>query len=153
MKLYVLRHADATWPGWSQSDDDRPLTAKGREQSRRMAKWLVQMRVAPALIVSSPLPRAFQTAEIVAEQLGIALQEEAALAGGFDLAALRALLTRTQEVDLLIVGHEPDLSGVIAKLTGGRVKMAKAALARIDLASPKSDGTMVWLCSPKMLRC
>ncbi len=58
MKLYFMRHANADWPGWSGADDERPLTKKGRKETREMAKLLCRLRVDPALILSSPLPRA-----------------------------------------------------------------------------------------------
>lgn len=152
MKLYFLRHANADWPNWSGADDERPLTKKGRKQSCRVAKLLCKLRVDPEVILTSPLPRAFQTAEIVSHQLGIDFREEAGLAKGFNLAALRAILTRTKGRDLMIVGHEPDFTAVIAQLTGGRVTLAKAGVARIDLETPESDGTLVWLMPPKCAR-
>lgn len=148
MKLYFLRHAHADWPDWSGSDDQRPLTKQGRKQSRRMAKLLRKLCVNPALVLSSPLPRAFQTAEIVATRLCVELKEEPALAKGFNLPALRAILTRTHAQDLMVVGHEPDFTAVISQLTGARLKLAKAGLARVDLESPESDGTLIWLIPP-----
>jgi phosphohistidine phosphatase len=152
MKLYFMRHANADWPGWSGPDAERPLTKKGRKQSRRMAKLLCRLEVAPELILTSPLPRAFQTAEIVAQRLGAEFKEESALAKGFNLAALRAIITRRKAIDLMLVGHEPDFSAVLKQLTGGRVKLAKAGVARIDLETPESDGTLIWLVSSKFAR-
>ncbi|MFL6539662.1 MAG: SixA phosphatase family protein [Chthoniobacterales bacterium] len=152
MKLYFLRHADATWADWSEPDDERPLTKKGRKQSCRVGKLLDRLCVDPELILTSPLPRAFQTAEIVAHRLCIDFKEEPALGKSFNLAKLRAMITRTKGHDLMVVGHEPDFSAVIRQLTGGRVRLAKAGVARIDLASPESDGTLVWLMTPKCAR-
>lgn len=152
MKLYFLRHADATWPDWKGPDDERPLTKKGRKQSCRVGKLLRRLCVDPELILTSPLPRAFQTAEIVADRLCLDFKEEPALAKGFTLAKLRAIITRAKGHDLMIVGHEPNFSAVIQQLTGGRVRLAKAGVARIDLDAPESDGTLTWLLPPKFAR-
>jgi phosphohistidine phosphatase len=149
MKLYFLRHAHADWPEWSGSDDKRPLTKKGRKQARRAAKFLRKSCDQPVQILSSPLPRASQTAAIVADRLCLELKEEPALAKGFGVRALRTLIARTKGEDLIIVGHEPNFSAVIRQLTGGRVKLAKAGVARVDLPNPNGDGTLVWLISPK----
>ncbi len=152
MKLYFFRHAHADWPDWSGADDERPLTKKGRKQARRMAKFLGKICACPAVILSSPLPRAFQTAQIAADCLGLGLKEEPTLAKGFDLAGLRTILKRSKAEELMLVGHEPDFTRVIEKLTGGRVKLAKSGVARIDLESRAGPGTLAWLVSPKCLR-
>jgi phosphohistidine phosphatase len=152
MKLYFLRHANADWPEWSGADDERPLTAKGKKQACRNAKLLRKLCVDPDIILSSPLPRAFETARIVAERLCVELKEEAALAKGFSLPALRAILTRAGAQDLMLVGHEPDFTGVIAQLTGASLKLAKCGVARVDLVSPESNGTLLWLFPPKLAR-
>ena len=152
MKLYFLRHANADWPEWTASDDDRPLTRKGQKQSHRVGKLLHRMGVEPELILTSPLPRAEQTAEIAAHHLSLEVKEEPGLAKGFNLTALRAIITRSKGVDLMVVGHEPSFSAVIEKLTGGRVKLAKAGVACVELETPESDGTLLWLIPPKSAR-
>ena len=63
MKLYLLRHGKADWPNWDKPDDERPLTEEGKEQVATVAKMLARLEIAPE-IVTSPLPRASQTAEI-----------------------------------------------------------------------------------------
>lgn len=152
MKLYLLRHGIADWPDWDRPDDERPLTKKGKKKMRRMAKFLRELELSPARILSSPLPRAWQTAEIAAEYLGLALREEIDLAKGFDLARLRKILTRHGDDDLMIVGHDPGFTNVIAALTGGTVKLAKGGLARVDLDQGAMRGRLIWLLSPKVSR-
>lgn len=152
MKVYFVRHANADWPDWSGRENERPLTPKGRRQSFRIAKFLRKVGADPKLILTSPLTRAAQTAEAIADRLCIEVREEPSLAKGFNLAALRAIITRTKGADVMVVGHEPSLSAVISQLAGGRVKLAKAAIARVDLDSPESDGTLVWLLPPKAAR-
>ncbi|HEY2568989.1 MAG TPA: phosphoglycerate mutase family protein, partial [Candidatus Udaeobacter sp.] len=62
MKLYFLRHGQADWPNWKKPDDERPLTKRGKREMRDVAKFLDRLKVRPDLIVTSPLPRAAQTA-------------------------------------------------------------------------------------------
>lgn len=148
MTLYLLRHGEADWPEWDKPDDERPLTKKGKKEMRRVAEFLRKLQVAPSLILSSPLPRAWQTAEIVAEYLGVELREENALRPGFNPARFQTILRRNQDAELMIVGHEPDFSAVIRALTGGNVKLAKAGIARVDLDG--ATGRLIWLLPPKV---
>ena len=148
MKLYLLRHGLADWPDWKRPDDERPLTKEGKKKMRRMAKLLRKLSVRPALILSSPLRRAWQTAEIAAKFLEVELREERDLVPGFNAAGLRKMIRRHEGDDLLLVGHEPDFSGVIRALTGGEVKLAKGGIARIDLAEGTERGRLVWLMPP-----
>lgn len=145
MKLYFLRHANADWPDWSGPDDERPLTSKGRKQTRRVAKLLRRLDVKPADLLSSPLPRAFQTAEIVAAKVGLPLIKEPRLGKGFTVGKLRVIIKRAKGEDLLLVGHEPDFSAVIGQLTGGRVKLPKAGIACVELEDGKRAGVLLWL--------
>lgn len=149
MKLYILRHGKADWPNWDQPDDERPLTKEGKKEMRQMAKILRALKVKPVLVLSSPLPRAWQTAEIAAEDLGLKLRRESGLGKGFSVAKLRKMIDRADGKDLMIVGHEPDFSAVIYALTGGDVKLAKGAIARIDIDKDAKAGRLIWLLPPK----
>ena len=149
MKLYLLRHGKADWPNWNKPDDERPLTSEGKKEASRMAKLLQEMKIKPALVLSSPLPRAWQTAEIVADQLALPLEKEETLGKGFDAAALRKMIERNAGEDVMVVGHEPDFSAVIRALTGGDVKLAKGAVARVDLEAGAKTGRLIWLIPPK----
>jgi phosphohistidine phosphatase len=152
MRLYFLRHGKADWPGWNKPDDERPLNKEGRKEMQRIAKFLRELRVEPALILSSPLPRAWQTAEYAADALQVELQQEPALGKGFSAAKLRPLLKRAKGGDLMIVGHEPDFTTVIRALTGGDVKLGKGGIARVDLEPAAVDGRLIWLIPPKIAR-
>lgn len=116
---------------------------------RRVARFLCQLEVAPSLILSSPLPRAWQTAEIVAQCLKVSLREESALGAGFNTAKLGTIRKRNKAAELMIVGHEPDFSAVIRGLTGGNVKLAKAGIARVDLNDDGTAGRLIWLLPPR----
>ena len=152
MKLYLLRHGKADWPDWDKPDDERPLTTDGKREMRRIAQFLAETNVAPAAILSSPLPRAWQTAEIAAGALGLQVQEEPALRPGFTAAKARALIKRSKGGDLMIVGHEPDFSGVVRALTGGMVKLGKGGIARVDVDDDGTAGRLIWLIPPKVAR-
>lgn len=152
MKLYLMRHGPASWENWNRPDDERPLTKKGRKQVEQVAEALRELKVRPQVILTSPLPRAAETAAIVAEELEVICETTPLLRPGFELNALRQLLNAHADADVMLVGHEPDQSRIIAALTGGNVKMSKAGLARIDLAEPSDlRGELVWLAPPKIL--
>lgn len=155
MRLYLLRHGLADWPDWDPARDDaRPLTKAGIAKLRAEARALERLDLGLDAILSSPLARARETAAIVAERLGLDVTLEPTLAPGFDAKKLRALLRRHAKARaLLLVGHEPDLSGTIAELAGGaRVALKKGGLARLDLASLEPpEATLAWLVPPKLL--
>jgi len=119
MKIYVMRHGSAEDFAASGHDADRALTAVGRERVRHVAKLLGAHDEAPKLIVSSPLVRALQTAEIVAAELGLEYVDTSrALAPGGQAPALVAALLREAKKRVMLVGHEPDLSALVSELTG-----------------------------------
>jgi phosphohistidine phosphatase len=152
MQLYFLRHGEADWPGWTEPDDERPLTDFGKKEVRQVAKFLDRLNVNPDLIVSSPLPRALQTAEVAAEQLETKLRQDEALEPGFGISELSTLLKRHHSKALMLVGHEPDFSSVISALTGGFIKMSKAGMALVDLDPETEKGRLLWLFPPKFAR-
>ncbi len=151
MKLYFLRHGKADWPDWKGADDDRPLTKAGRKEVRTMAKFLVRLKVKPDLVLTSPLPRAAQTAAIAAEELGLKCVEERSLAPDFGMAELKRLQKKHVDKCLMLVGHEEDFSRVIAGLTKSEIKLAKAGLALVELKEP-ARGKLRWLFPPKFSR-
>lgn len=156
MELYLLRHAHAGDPAkWQGADTDRPLSAKGRAQCTRLGRLLAESGSRPDAIVSSPKVRAAETAELVAEALGTDVRLDDRLASGFDLAALERLVRDAGEpARLIIVGHDPDFSLLLAELTGApSIPMRKGALARVDIDGPIAPGAGVlrWLIPPDLL--
>jgi phosphohistidine phosphatase len=150
MRLYFLRHGAADWPDWNKPDDKRPLTKAGGRELRKVGKFLVRIEANPDLILTSPLPRAAETADIAAEHLRVRVREEKLLAPGFAIEDLRRLLRKYPQQVLMLVGHEPDFSSVIAALTGGSVKLSKAGVALVELDSNK--GELRWLFPPKIAK-
>jgi phosphohistidine phosphatase len=119
------------------------------------ARGLRRLKVASDTLLSSPLARARQTAEIVARELGVELQLADALAPGCTAERLLELLGQHRDAKrVMVVGHEPDFSVMIGELTGGsQVLLKKGGLGRVDLeAMEKGGGTLVWLLPPLALR-
>jgi phosphohistidine phosphatase len=153
MKLYFLRHGIADWPDWDPArDHERPLTKDGVKKMKVQAKTLADLDVKIDAVLSSPYTRAYQTADIVAGKLGLEVKIDPRLAPGFNVDKLCEIAAEFGEDQaLLLVGHEPTFSMVIAELTGGgRVQMKKGALARVDV-NRDLQGELVWLLQPKIL--
>jgi phosphohistidine phosphatase len=150
LDLYFFRHGLADWPNWKGSDDDRPLTEEGKKETHRVAAFLADAGARPEKIITSPLPRASQTADIAAEHLRAQLETVDSLAKGFDVAALKEILSGDKIDSVMLVGHEPDFSDVIAKLTGGNVKLKKTGIARIALDRKTMTGKLRWLLTPAL---
>ncbi len=153
MKLYFLRHGIADWPDWDPARaHERPLTKDGVKKMKDQAQALAELDIQIDAVLSSPYARAYQTADIVAGKLGLEVKIEPRLAPGFNADKLKEIAAAFSDNQaLLLVGHEPNLSMVIAELTGGgRVQMKKGALARVDV-NHELQGELVWLLQPRIL--
>jgi len=120
MKIHLVRHAEAVERSPEIAEEHRYLTPKGRTRFREVAAILTKT-ISPQLIITSPLVRAVQTADILAEQLGFS--EELILSTevgpGFDIETLKKIIERYRDVtDIALVGHEPDLGEVAGTLLG-----------------------------------
>jgi phosphohistidine phosphatase len=103
---------------WTKPDDIRPLSKKGRDQASRMAAYLSGVGVRPDVIVSSPRTRAVQTAEPVADALGLEVRIDARLGEPFGLSEVEALLVDLGDPERpLLVGHDPDFTSLVAVLS------------------------------------
>ena len=149
MKLYFLRHGKADWPGWKRSDDERPLTKEGAKEVRKVAKLLARLDASP-LILTSPLPRASETAAIAAKVLEVEIREESNLRPRFNATKLAEVLQKLPVDSLMLVGHEPDFTQTIAELTGAATKLSKAGVALVDLDTTTMKGRLRWLLPPKI---
>jgi phosphohistidine phosphatase len=149
MRLYILRHGVAEDRSPSQRDWDRRLTPAGIAEMRLAAAGMRRLGLRFDAVITSPLVRARETAELVIEGLANppALQEDERLACGAGLGEYRTLLAPLPEkAHVLLVGHEPDCSRLIADLTGGEVRMKKASLACVDAAGIAAGaGVLRWL--------
>jgi phosphohistidine phosphatase len=157
MEVYFLRHGEAgKGSGGHGGDAARQLTEEGIARMEREAVFISALRLRLDAILTSPLVRAQQTAEIVARELRLldALAVEDHLSPGFGPEELRRILQEHRAAGaLMLVGHEPDFSSTIAAcIDGGRVEIKKGALARVDIDNPDSlSGILVWLLPPRVL--
>lgn len=158
--IYLVRHAIAADRGTRYPDDSaRPLTRKGIDRMRAVVKGFESLGPGPDLILTSPLVRARQTAELLVNGLSPSprLVVEETLAPGHPPSEVAAALEpHTSRRSVALVGHEPDLGLLAAWLIGSREPLVfkKGGIARIDVKSipPGQDGALVWLATPAMLR-
>ena len=156
-ELHLLRHAHAGDPaGWRGPDEARPLSDKGEKQADRLGRFLADVGFAPDAIITSPKLRAAQTADRVAERLGVPVATDDRLAGGLDPDTIEAILRDAGDpVRPVLVGHDPDFSELLEDLTGSSgLEMKKGAIARIDIERPPAAGmgTLAWLVTPDLLK-
>ena len=165
MELFVIRHGIAESLGKENefSDEKRALTADGRNRMREIAKGLSKLGVEFDLILTSPLVRAVQTAEIVATAGGptkTEIKQTANLAPGASANKLFAEIKRLTGVEAIaLIGHQPDLGDLISKIahrTSGSVaiQMKKGSVCCLDIGEtvPTLRGEVAWLMAPKHLR-
>jgi phosphohistidine phosphatase len=137
--IYLLRHGDAE--DGNGDDAARQLTPKGERQAEAAGKALAALGAEIDACLSSPKARAAETAQLTCQALGLEVEIAEELGGGpFDSLGLAA-----GHNDVLLVGHEPDFSGEVARLTGARAKLRKGGLAIVD------GNTLTALLRPKDL--
>jgi phosphohistidine phosphatase len=168
MRLYFLRHAIAMErEQWDGPDSERPLTDEGRAQFETCVRGLATLDLTFDAIYTSPYTRAEDTARIVAAALAKECVVWPELASGCDLERLAPRLAAMDEARaVMLVGHEPDFSGMIGRLIGGpgasaAVALKKGGCCRVDVprkAIRSGDrrrlvgaGELAWLLTPAQL--
>lgn len=165
MNLYLMRHGIAVaadQPG-VESDSGRQLTSKGTKRMRQAARGVRRLGVSFDKILTSPFVRARQTAEIVAEALGLEdrLEDLSELTPENDIDHLVSGLTRFQNREhVLLVGHNPLLSHAFSFFVSSKTsikleaELKKGGLCciEIDRLPPEAPGTLHWFLTPKQLR-
>lgn len=157
MKLLFLRHAIAEDGRPGMKDWDRELTDEGREQATMVASALRALGVKPGIVLSSPLVRTRQTAEIVAPLLGSGVDFVDVLQpGNSSLKDLEQVLHSYDADSVMLVGHEPDLSSLAAGLVNADERgmlLKKAGLIRVDIdGRPRAGrGRLAWLLTPRVM--
>jgi phosphohistidine phosphatase len=160
LELYLIRHGVAADRGDKYPDDSkRPLTADGLTALRKEVKALVKLGVSFDQIISSPLVRTRQTAEVFSQGLPskppVAFSDALAPAGS-TAAVVQELSKHMKKGSIALVGHEPNIGELAARLIGARAafEFRKGAICRIDFEvfPPKGVGHLQWFATPKMLR-
>jgi len=162
IELYVLRHAVAksreTWRG--EDDSQRPLTRKGEKEMWRVAKAMKNLGLSFDLLLSSPFVRARRTAEIVRDvfKAGEKLKLTPALGAKADLERFLKQIPKMfgSPRKVLLVGHEPFLSELIALLLMGEarslIKLSKGGLCKLTIESMRPpDALLAWLLTREQL--
>ena len=159
-ELYLVRHGLAEGRGEAWPDDTkRPLTERGMSRVRKAARGLARLGVSIDVVLTSPLVRARQTAELIAGGFDPRPQlvnvDALALDGSYQ-AVLADLEKHARHTRIALVGHEPGIGELAARLIGTRhpVEFKKGAICRIDLETlpPVGPGTLRWFLTPKVLR-
>jgi phosphohistidine phosphatase len=162
MKLYILRHGDAVEHGDPRyKENDRPLTPKGIQRTKQLAHVLREMEITFDSILSSPLTRARETAEIIArglkQQDNMRFSEHLIPSGSMEELIHQINTIRPSPKSVVLVGHEPYLSGFISLLCTGAPGLAvvfkKGALCRLDLdvLSCGKCARLDWLLQPRVI--
>ena len=165
MELFVIRHAIAEPLGKENefSDEKRALTDEGRSRMREVVKGLVKLGVELDLIMTSPLARAVETAEIVATAVGLSkkeIKQSGNLAPGASAAHLFAEIKSQAGVEAIaLIGHQPDLGVLISRIIQGdggsmsiQLKKGSVCCLKVTETVPTLRGDMVWLLTPRQLR-
>ena len=159
MRLLIIRHASAVPSGTpGLADDDRPLTPRGRARFRVASQGLARIAHRPNVLLTSPLPRARATAEIAARSFRrLEPVIEPVLAHGTVADIVAVLARQPADASVAIVGHEPVLSALLARLIGaadgGRFAFKKGGAALVDLPTgARGTGRLVWFVKPRILR-
>jgi phosphohistidine phosphatase len=160
LELYLIRHGLAAERGDEYPDDSkRPLTTDGLLSLRKAAKALDALGVGFDHIITSPLVRTKQTAEVFAEHLkskpSVSTSDALAPAGS-PASVIQELGKHMRKGRVALVGHEPNLGELAARLIGARspLEFKKGAICRLDFEvfPPKGLGQLRWFVTPKMLR-
>jgi phosphohistidine phosphatase len=163
LDLFILRHGEAGQRvSAGRGDFQRSLTAAGQKEVSDIAKSLKELGTKFDVVITSPLKRAHQTAAIVAKifKMEKKMQDWDELSPeGNRLDLYNKLSQLKQQSSVLVVGHEPYLSGMISEMifdgnNGGKIALKKSGLARIRIISsaPKLHGELRWLLTPKLLK-
>lgn len=161
LDLYILRHGDAGTPlDDPAKDDERPLSKEGRQEMEKVAESITELGLEFDLIATSPLPRALQTAEAVAREYKTLnkMEQWEELKYSADTETLYSRLAKQKKgSSILIVGHEPHLTGMMAEIIAGtsnvNLVLKKAGIAMIGILGfkPKITGELRLLVPPKTL--
>jgi phosphohistidine phosphatase len=160
LELYLVRHGVAAERGDDYPDDSkRPLTANGIAKMQKEASALDALGVSFDLVLTSPLVRTRQTADALAQGMAShpPVQAIDALApAGTSAAVIKDLSKHMRLARIALVGHEPNIGELAARLIGARTALPfkKGAICRIDFEvfPPKGSGELIWFATPKMLR-
>ena len=151
LELWLMRHGEAADADASGSDHGRPLTERGRRQVRQFAQWLAERQAVPDLVWHSPLRRARETAELLAEEFQMTASEQPLLSPGMKADSLLSRLAAQAVTRAVCVGHQPDIGAALRDMIGGgRVSVSPGTCAGVGFTGPLviGAGSLRWLADP-----
>ena len=160
IELYLIRHGVAAERGENFPDDTkRPLTNDGVQKLRKEAKALLALDITFDVVLTSPLVRARQTAEVIAGAFRNPppiVNMPSLAPGGTHNAIIEELSKHHRRRHIALVGHEPGIGELAGRLIGLRrpLEFKKGAICRIDVAAlpPAGSGQLRWMLTPRILR-
>jgi phosphohistidine phosphatase len=156
MKLYVMRHGTAEEHSATGNDATRALTPQGRDRVRDVARALAGEGEAPKLVIASPLIRALQTGEIVHAHAKVEapLEVNAVMAPRGDALSFVREAAKSGKKRVMVVGHEPDVSILVASLLGSplEVGFSKSMVVGLRVPSDEGDAKVRFILDPKTLQ-
>lgn len=160
MDLFILRHGKAGKSSGGPDDAARALTREGKDEIKQVARWMKAKNIRFDVIATSPLKRALETATVIASVTGqkdkTAVWDELAPGGDPDTVCYKASL-QGEGAAVIIVGHEPALSGLVSRIIsgneGGSIALSKGGLAKIRnyTFEARPSGELQWLLTPKLI--
>jgi phosphohistidine phosphatase len=161
-EIFILRHGIAAEHGTYRKDSDRPLTEEGIEKTEKVAKAIKKMDLGLDLILSSPYVRARETAEIAAKELGLTKKlhfSDNLTVEGDPLELIHEIYKKYSDAKrIVLVGHEPYLSGFISALSAGAsssiCELKKAGFAKLSIVGEfryNRCAVLEWLLAPKQM--
>jgi phosphohistidine phosphatase len=160
--LLVLRHAKSSWKDSGLADFERPLNGRGKRACDLVGRYLRKEKPGPDLVLCSTAIRARETVRLVLEAARLVVEtrydQRLYLAGADRLAEIISQIEE-ERANVLLVGHNPGMEGLLPRLTGVTESMPTAALARIAfdvdewsaILEKKKQGRLDWLVKPKDL--
>lgn len=154
-RVYLVRHGKAEDFGPSGSDADRRLTSEGRQELAQLGKQLARLDDKIEVVLTSPLRRAVETAEVLAERFGVGVEVEPALEPPVSPQKVLNRVLRRPEHRLMLVGHQPGLGQTVARWIEARadaIPIKKAGIARLDVPEEGEGGPieLAWLAPPDL---
>jgi phosphohistidine phosphatase len=154
--LYFLRHGEAGHQSGAADDDERQLTDAGATELKAAGPLWRRLNLRPDVVLSSPLPRAVQTAQLLMEGLGLSgapvVDDRLRPGAGWSELA-QAMAAHPDARRVMFVGHEPDLSSAMSLLTGAAsVRMRKGGIGCVEFPGvpEPGGGELAWLIDPDL---
>ncbi len=158
MDIYFLRHASAGQYSPGTNDDKRPIDKTGEQQSHDVGRALAALDLKLDAIISSPLTRALQTAEIAAAELGHKdkIVTDEALRPEASYQQFQDLLTRSGKKTIMVVGHNPSMTEFLIRMLSGSdspafIDFKKGAVAKVE-KDESQPAALKWCMTPKLIR-